>query len=503
MKIVKLDENIKNLTRVVDNQKINAVTEMNPVMSDAYEDSLETDEAIEKELKESDKLVTEEPFLGAKNQPLPEDPVLPKVTLDESLFEDYDLSDRVYDFLDSFTFLDSMSHEGIVELVSDEFNISPDFAEQYVDFYEKMNDAQWHDTVDQEEESVDDFLFDELLNEDKRLSSTSIRYKGYRISLDHKNLCYNIYDKHGEMEDSGFTSIEDAKKSIDNNFEDSNDLIIADQEDTTDVNFEESLNEDANQRAAIYDDLVDYFDNWINDTIPTVPELVDAIPDYDGDWMIEIMTPEMNRAQDQYVKALANAAMTYYPDNVTEALDRSGEQRNDYFDFKQDVYDAISNVCKKYNDLSHEDIEDSVNWFLNMYDSDEDIDFEECMNEDARPEKKQGKGIHKVKEEEDEDLWSLVYTSLIEHPDDTNYAANHAYNINQLTDEERYEEVYTDYDGNIVVYGESEEKLLPAKRIADMYNLRATQSQSADSSRPEQKFKLTIIIPDEEIFDND
>ena len=67
MKIVKLDENIKNLTRVVDNQKINAVTEMNPVMSDAYEDSLETDEAIEKELKESDKLETNEPFLGAKN----------------------------------------------------------------------------------------------------------------------------------------------------------------------------------------------------------------------------------------------------------------------------------------------------------------------------------------------------------------------------------------------------------------------------------------------------
>lgn len=352
MKIVKLDENIKNLNRVVDNQKINAVTEMNPVMSDAYEDSLETDEAIEKELKESDKIVTDEPFLGAKNQPLPEDPVLPKVTLDESLFE-------------------------------------------------------------------------------------------------------------------------------------------------------ESLNEDANQRAAIYDDLVDYFDNWINDTIPTVPELVDAIPDYDGDWMIEIMTPEMNKAQDQYVKALANAAMTYYPDNVTEALDRSGEQRNDYFDFKQDVYDAISNVCKKYNNLSHEDIEDSVDWFLNMYETDEDIKVEECMNEDARPEKKQGKGIHKVKEEEDEDLWSLVYTSLIEHPDFTNYAANHAYNIDQLTDEERYEEVYTDYDGNIVVYGESEEKLLPAKRIADMYNLRATQSQSADSSRPEQKFKLTIIIPDEEIFDND
>ena len=426
MKIVKLDENIKNLTRVVDNQKINAVTEMNPVMSDAYEDSLETDEAIEKELKESDKLLTEEPFLGAKNQPLPEDPVLPKVTLDESLFEDYDLRCRIYDFLDEQE--GDSDYNQKIEHVSDEFGMSPDEAEKYVQDWTlntDKSDSEWSDTADQEEESVDDFLF------------------------------------------------------------------------------EESLNEDANQRAAIYDDLVDYFDNWINDTIPTVPELVDAIPDYDGDWMIEIMTPEMNRAQDQYVKALANAAMTYYPDNVTEALDRSGEQRNDYFDFKQDVYDAISNVCKKYNNLSHEDIEDSVNWFLNMYDSDEDIDFEECINEDARPEKKQGKGIHKVKEEEDEDLWSLVYTSLIEHPDDTNYSANHAYNIDQLTDEERYEEVYTDYDGNIVVYGESEEKLLPAKRIADMYNLKATQSQSADSSKPEQKFKLTIIIPDEEIFDND
>lgn len=426
MKIVKLDENIKNLERVVDNQKINAVTEMNPVMSDAYEDSLETDEAIEKELKESDKLVTEEPFLGAKNQPLPEDPVLPKVTLDESLFEDYDLRCRIYDFLDEYE--GDSDYNQKIEHVSDEFEMSPDEAEKYVQDWtlnSDKSDPEWSDTADQEEESVDDFLF------------------------------------------------------------------------------EESLNEDANQRAAIYDDLVDYFDNWINDTIPTVPELVDAIPDYDGDWMIEIMTPEMNRAQDQYVKALANAAMTYYPDNVTEALDRSGEQRNDYFDFKQDVYDAISNVCKKYNDLSHQDIEDSVNWFLNMYDSDEDIDFEECIHEDARPEKKQGKGIHKVKEEEDEDLWSLVYTSLIEHPDDTNYAANHAYNIDQLTDDERYEEVYTDYDGNIVVYGESEEKLLPAKRIADMYNLKATQSQSADSSRPKQKFKLTIIIPDEEIFDND
>lgn len=40
-------------------------------------------------------------------------------------------------------------------------------------------------------------------------------YKGYKIRLDTKNECYNIYDPEGELEDSGFKSILDAKKAID------------------------------------------------------------------------------------------------------------------------------------------------------------------------------------------------------------------------------------------------------------------------------------------------
>lgn len=50
---------------------------------------------------------------------------------------------------------------------------------------------------------------------DKRLSFTSTKYKGYRISLDHKNNCYNIYDKHGELEDYGFTSQLAVKEAVD------------------------------------------------------------------------------------------------------------------------------------------------------------------------------------------------------------------------------------------------------------------------------------------------
>lgn len=88
MKLLKLTEKIKNLNRVVDNEQINAVTEMNPVMSDAYEDSLELDKAIEDELKENDLLVKDKPFLGASEQPTPKEVEQPKLTLDESLFED-------------------------------------------------------------------------------------------------------------------------------------------------------------------------------------------------------------------------------------------------------------------------------------------------------------------------------------------------------------------------------------------------------------------------------
>lgn len=50
---------------------------------------------------------------------------------------------------------------------------------------------------------------------DRRLSSTSKRYKGYRISLDKDHECYNIYDPHGELEDHGFRSMKDAMAHVD------------------------------------------------------------------------------------------------------------------------------------------------------------------------------------------------------------------------------------------------------------------------------------------------
>lgn len=51
--------------------------------------------------------------------------------------------------------------------------------------------------------------------QDGRLSPTSYKYKGYRISLDHKIGAYSVFDKQGEMEDHGYLSKEAAENFVD------------------------------------------------------------------------------------------------------------------------------------------------------------------------------------------------------------------------------------------------------------------------------------------------
>lgn len=49
---------------------------------------------------------------------------------------------------------------------------------------------------------------------DRRISPTNVRYKGYMIRLDRGGDGYNVYDKYGELEDAGYTSIEKAKEFV-------------------------------------------------------------------------------------------------------------------------------------------------------------------------------------------------------------------------------------------------------------------------------------------------
>jgi len=88
MKVIK--EDIANLERALEDDKLNIVGSMPIVMADAVKESEKTQEKIDKDNEEKElELKLEYPFLGAVKQPTPTDTILEKTSLDESLFEDY------------------------------------------------------------------------------------------------------------------------------------------------------------------------------------------------------------------------------------------------------------------------------------------------------------------------------------------------------------------------------------------------------------------------------
>lgn len=64
-------------------------------------------------------------------------------------------------------------------------------------------------------ESVDSAAEYSDYKSDRRIGVTNQRYKGYMIRLDRAGYGYNVYDKNGELEDSGYPSKEAARNFID------------------------------------------------------------------------------------------------------------------------------------------------------------------------------------------------------------------------------------------------------------------------------------------------
>ena len=97
MKIIK--EDIANLERAIENDKVNVVGSMPLVMADAAVESEKKQNEISKEMEEHDKETKVElnKVIGAEKQPVPDLPVKAKSVLDESLFEDFDDEDDDYE----------------------------------------------------------------------------------------------------------------------------------------------------------------------------------------------------------------------------------------------------------------------------------------------------------------------------------------------------------------------------------------------------------------------
>ena len=117
---------------------------------------------------------------------------------------------------------------------------------------------------------------EEIVNESKPLKEANKiavgneKYKGYMIRQDHKYGGYNVYDKNNEMEDSGFKSIDQAKKFIDSLNESVEDKYVIYKQ------IKESFNDEANDDDP--DDIQTYFyddDAWEDSSVSARKDFIE------------------------------------------------------------------------------------------------------------------------------------------------------------------------------------------------------------------------------------
>lgn len=142
----------------------------------------------------------------------------------------------------------------------------------------------------------------------RRLAPWNDNYRGYKIRLDTLHGCYVIYDKDGEMEDSGFTSKEACYEAIDKLL---NESVYGKSEVEEEV--DRYLSKDVNKRIEdyLYNNLIE----MIEDNL--VAKVDSAVKGYNPDWAPEDYVPndpvekQLDAARSAYIKALADC-LTYY-----------------------------------------------------------------------------------------------------------------------------------------------------------------------------------------------
>lgn len=152
-----LTEDLDNMERVTKGKNIDVHGEIPIVMADAVMASEEADKAVEDELEEHNKKtnVKLNKVLGAEKQPVPKLPEMAKVTLDESLFEDYgnvrEYSDMLFDMIE----------EGMVDAEEIAKDLIYWCSEDDIKRFMELRNLIW-------DEDEDDEDFDESLNEGRK-----------------------------------------------------------------------------------------------------------------------------------------------------------------------------------------------------------------------------------------------------------------------------------------------------------------------------------------------
>ena len=190
-----LNEDIQNIERTLGkNPKLEIHGEMPITMADAVLDSEELEKDAEENLKDIKKY-SEKPFLGATKQPTPKEPVLPKITLDESLFEDYgnvrEYSDQLFDMIE--------------EDMVDAKEIAQDLiywcSEDDIKRFMEVRDLIW----DEDEEDYDESL-NENFNPGDKVKILVNKNQGVGTIVDNPRV--DVYEVEYTSDSSGVTRID-------------------------------------------------------------------------------------------------------------------------------------------------------------------------------------------------------------------------------------------------------------------------------------------------------
>lgn len=480
MKIVK--ESIANLERCIENDKVDAVGSMPITMADAFYQSQKNDKRLEDVMKETDDVPELEKVIGAEKQPVPKKPEEPKVTLEESLFEEdeEDFNDSV-DALSFYSALEDLKNafSAVNDFVTDaRFEFDDAFADGYP--FDKSFDELTFEVMDWVEGLADVLPIDSQGEMGESLKES-----------------YDIPSR-----DKVAKFIEDSKEELLSSEDDGGCCRLVLDDDLClyvgwESGFDKDNGHDGWEVCAKIAERNDY--DWADFEFLNMPWSSD-----DGEvWDTSVSNPDASDA-DWFIKSYEGIRDAL--DNneiVLESLKKSRSKRLVEADSKKGgkvyVYKGKAHHFEKELDIDDGYVETTAPSkakaisnikaqikVMNGLPYNAKVDIDEKKVKEVKEDKKlkEGKGSKPFVDQEgnvytdedrsggldsSKDLWTIIYNELA--PEHSNWRKRTK--IKDIPTSKRYDynDIEFDYDDNILIHADSEDDFELARRVADAYGL--------------------------------
>lgn len=465
MKIIK--ENIANLERCIENDKVDAVGSMPITMADAFYASQKYDKRLEDAIEESNDAPELEKVVGAEKQPVPKMPEEPKVTLEESLFEDFiddddkeTLQEKKWDYeLKAGTALrkaiDAEDYAEIqkqlINCYKELYEILPDF--DIDDVEDKIEDITILDTDESEVDSIED-LEDSWNYE---LSDFYDFCDAYNVWIPLNESLSKRFVNRSLNEDTGYQNFLKMKKA--NGMEDETD-------EEADARYAKmGMGPIARKKTMCAKHGLDYNDEtgkcdkklheWAGDEL-TGDEIIDDLAE-----RAKLIMNDGIDLEDAISQALDDG-LIYTSDirvlaNHYDVLPSDGELIDSFY---ENLYNDVYSKCAQYADGG--EVEESLNEAKQgpkaaaLVDSQGNVYTDEDRATDDM-------------DDSTKNLWTVVYNEI--SPEHRNWMKKSKFKDVPFSKRYALEQVVPTYDDNLEITVDSEDELDFAKEVAEEYGL--------------------------------